>query len=56
MYTTASGLSALTWKIGAETIFATSVQYKVERESNGSEVVKPPIWLLMMMRTVLPVV
>ena len=46
--TTASGSSALTWKIGASSILATSVQYIVERASRGSEVVKPT-WLLMMM-------
>src|SRR5205814_6363423 len=38
---TASGSSPLTWKIGASTILATSVQYSVERASRGSEVVKP---------------
>ena len=33
---TASGSSALTWKIGASTILATSEQYSVERASRGS--------------------
>jgi len=37
---TASGLSALTWKIGALTTLATSVQYGDERDERGS-VVKP---------------
>ena len=40
----ASGSSPLTWKIGACTIRATSVQYSDEREEAG-EVVKPT-WLL----------
>ena len=39
---TASGLSAFTWKIGALTTRATSVQYGDERDERGS-VVKP-IW------------
>ncbi len=47
------GSSPLTWKMGAPTIFATSVQYSEERESSG-EVVKP-IWLLTMMWMVPPV-
>ena len=50
---TASGSSPFTWKIGASIIFATSVQYLVERASPGS-VVKP-IWLLMTKWTVPPV-
>ncbi len=49
-----SGSSALTWKIGASTIFAMSVQYSVPRVSRGSDVVKP-IWLLMTMWIVPPV-
>ena len=40
----ASGSSPLTWKIGAWTIRATSVQYSEEREEPG-EVVNPT-WLL----------
>ena len=40
----ASGSSPLTWKIGACTIRATSVQYSDERDDAG-EVVKPT-WLL----------
>ncbi len=52
--TTASGSSALTWKIGTSSIFATSLQYMVERASAGAEVVKPT-WLLMMTCTVPPV-
>ena len=51
--THASGSSPLTWKIGAPIIFATSVQYSLDRESCG-EVVKP-IWLLTMMWMVPPV-
>ena len=51
--TAASGSSPLTWKIGAPIIFATSVQYSEDRESDG-EVVKP-IWLLTMMWMVPPV-
>ena len=47
---TASGSSALTCKIGASIIFATSEQYSVERASRGSLVVNPT-WLLMMMWT-----
>jgi hypothetical protein len=43
---TASTSSPLTWKIGASIIFAGSLQYNVERESRGSEIVKPT-WLLM---------
>ena len=38
----------MTCSTGDSTIFATSVQYSVERTSRGSEVVKP-IWLLMTM-------
>ena len=45
-WTTASGSSPLTWKIGAWIIFATSVQYGPEREKLG--IVVKPIWLLMM--------
>jgi hypothetical protein len=41
--TTASGSSPLTWKIGAWSIFATSVQYGVS--ARRRRVVKP-IWLL----------
>ena len=52
--TTASGSSPFTCSTGASIIFTTSVQYEVERESRGSEVVKP-IWLLMTMCTVPPV-
>ena len=51
--THASGSSPLTWKIGAPIIFATSVQYSLDRECSG-EVVKP-IWLLTMMWMVPPV-
>ena len=43
---TAIGSSPFTWNIGASIIFATSVQYCVERASAGS-VVKP-IWLFTM--------
>mmetsp|Transcript_9541 Transcript_9541/g.31135 ORF Transcript_9541/g.31135 Transcript_9541/m.31135 type:complete len:327 (-) Transcript_9541:591-1571(-) len=52
--TTASTSSPLTWKMGACTAFATSVQYGVERDMRGS-VVKP-IWLLVTMWMVPPVV
>ena len=52
--TTASASLPLTWKIGACTSFATSVQYSVERESRGSLVVKP-IWLFTTTCTVPPV-
>src|SRR5205823_2461332 len=52
--TTASGSSALTWKIGTSSILATSLQYMVERRSAGSEVVKPT-WLLMITCAVPPV-
>ena len=52
-HTHASGSSPLTWKIGAPTIFATSVQYSDDFESSG-EVVNP-IWLLTMMWIVPPV-
>ena len=45
-HTQASGSSPLTWKIGAPIIFATSVQYSLDREYSGA-VVKP-IWLLTM--------
>ncbi len=51
--TTASGSSPLTWKIGTSIIFATSVQYCVDRLSAGA-VVKP-IWLLTTIWTVPPV-
>ena len=51
--TQASGSSPLTWKIGAPTIFATSVQYSVDREFSGA-VVKP-IWLFTTMWIVPPV-
>ena len=51
--THASGSSPLTWKIGAPTIFATSVQYSDDREYSGA-VVKP-IWLLTTMWIVPPV-
>ena len=52
-WTTASGSSPFTWKTGAWTILATSVQYVDERASLGS-VVKP-IWLLMTTWMVPPV-
>ena len=52
-HTHASGSSPLTWKIGAPTILATSVQYSAEREYSGA-VVKP-IWLLTTMWMVPPV-
>lgn len=42
-YTTASGSSALTWKMGALTTRATSVGYGEERAMRGS-VVKPICW------------
>ena len=51
---TASTSSPFTWKIGASIIFATSLQYSVERASRGSEIVKPT-WLLMMTCSVPPV-
>ena len=51
-HTHASGSSPLTWKIGAPIIFATSVQYSLDREYSGA-VVKP-IWLLTMMWMVPP--
>ncbi len=51
---TASGSSPFTWKIGACTIFATSVQYSVERASSRRLVVKPT-WLLSTMWIVPPV-
>ncbi|CSI33656.1 Uncharacterised protein [Vibrio cholerae] len=50
---TASGSSEFTWKIGACTILAISVQYMVERVSRGFDVVKPT-WLLTTIRTVPP--
>ena len=50
---TASGSSPFTWNTGASTIFATSVQYSVERASCGSLIVKPT-WLLMTRWTVPP--
>src|SRR3569623_1467635 len=53
-HTTASGSSPLTCNTGASIILTTSVQYSVERESRGSEVVKP-IWLLMTICKVPPV-
>jgi hypothetical protein len=40
--------------MGASIIFATSLQYCVERASRGSEIVKPT-WLLMMMYSEPPV-
>ena len=43
--TQASGSSPFTWKIGAWTILATSVEYSDERAYSGA-VVKPS-WLLM---------
>ena len=49
----ASGSSPFTWKIGACTIRATSVQYSDERDDAG-EVVKPT-WLLTIRWTVPPV-
>ena len=52
--TTASGSSPFTCSTGASIILTTSVQYRVERVSRGSLVVKP-IWLLMTMCTVPPV-
>ncbi len=52
---TASGSSPFTCSTGDSIILTMSVQYRVERVSRGSEVVKP-IWLLMMMCTVPPVV
>ncbi len=51
---TASGSSPFTWKIGACTIFATSVQYSVERASSRLLVVKPT-WLFSTMWIVPPV-
>ena len=54
MNTTASASLPLTWKIGACTSLATSVQYRVERESRGSLVVNP-IWLFTTMCMVPPV-
>ena len=51
--TAASGSSPLTWKIGACTIFATSVQYSLDRDASGAVV--NPTWLLMITCTVPPV-
>ncbi len=51
--TQASGSSPFTWKIGACTIFATSVGYTEVRADAGA-VVKPS-WLLMTTCTVPPV-
>ena len=51
-HTAASGSSPLTWKIGAPIIFATSVQYSLDRECSGDVV--NPIWLLTMMWIVPP--
>ena len=50
--TQASGSSPFTWKIGACTIFATSVAYSLERLWCGA-VVKPS-WLLITRWTVPP--
>ena len=52
--TTASGSSPFTCNTGASITFMMSVQYKLERKSRGSEVVKP-IWLLITMWIVPPV-
>ena len=49
-WTTASGSSAFTWKMGAFTTRATSVQYGDDRENLGSVV--NPIWLFTTMWTV----
>ncbi len=51
--THASGSSPLTWKIGACTIRATSVAYRLEREALGDVV--NPTWLLTITCTVPPV-
>ena len=51
---TASGSSPFTWNTGASIIFATSLQYGVERASLGRLVVKP-IWLFTTICTVPPV-
>ena len=52
--TTASTSSPFTCRIGASIIFATSLQYSVERTSRRSLVVKPT-WLFTTMCTVPPV-
>ena len=54
MNATASGSFPFTWKMGACTSFATSVQKLLERESSGSLLVKP-MRLLTMTWTVPPV-
>ena len=51
--TAASGSSPFTWKIGAWIIFATSVQYSLDRDASGAVV--NPTWLLMITCTVPPV-
>ena len=50
--THASGSSPFTWKIGAWTIFATSVAYTLDRPSSGAVV--NPSWLFTTMWTVPP--
>ena len=51
--TAASGSSPFTWKIGAWIIFATSVQYSLDRDASGAVV--NPTWLLMITCRVPPV-
>ncbi|MNY27279.1 hypothetical protein D3C86_1611760 [compost metagenome] len=50
----ASGSSPLTWKTGASMNFAMSVQYRLERASCGSLMLKPT-WLLITTWTLPPV-